>query len=51
MKKREDKGRKKGVSVKSWEKLGQLRSPSPEELGLLNKCRVEKWVFTRVALV
>lgn len=50
MKGREDKGRKE-MSVKSWEKLGQMRSPSLGELGLLNILKVEKWVFTHVALV
>lgn len=39
------------MSVKSWEKLGQVRSPRPEELGLLNILRFEKWVFIRIALV
>ena len=28
--------KRKEVSVKSWEKLSQIRSPSPGDLGLLN---------------
>lgn len=43
--------KRKEVSVKSWEKLSQMRSPSPGDLGHLNIFRDEKWVFTGVALV
>lgn len=43
--------KRKEVSVKSWEKLSQIRSPSHGDLGLLNIFRGEKWLFTRVAVV